>query len=298
LSRPLRLLLVEDTEEDALLVLRELRKAGFTVACTRVESAEAMREALQTGEFDLVISDYCLPHFSAPEALQVHKEVGKDLPFLIVSGTIGEETAVAAMRAGAHDFLVKGKYSRLIPAIDRELREAEERKARREAEMDALQKERRFRSLIENGQDLITVLDGAGHITYNSPSIEKVLGYDRVELLQGSLWDLIHPDDLPRLQLAFQDLTTTDGSVRQIEIRVRHKDGSYRVLESIGKNLSDDVVAGVVVNSRDVTERREAEEALRESNAKLAQALEELRETQSHIVQQERLRALGEMASG
>ena len=299
MSRPLNLLLVEDTEEDALLVLRELKKAGFTVKSTRVENAEAMRDALRNESLDLVISDYCLPNFSAPEALAVFKESKVDVPFIIVSGTIGEETAVAAMRAGAHDFLVKGKYSRLAPAIDRELREAEERRARRQAEQAVYTKERRFRSLIENAQDIITVLNATGLITYVSPSVQRVLGYTTEDLVQTSIWDIIHPDDKTLLEQTFAEVVQEAGAVRQLELRVQHRQGGYRVLEAIGKNLLEDSrVPGVVVNSRDITERKLAEEQLLQTNVKLEQALSELRQTQNQIVQQERLRALGEMASG
>lgn len=301
MSRPLNLLLVEDTDEDALLVLRELKKAGFLVQCTRVQNRQDMQTALNSQELalDLVISDYCLPNFSAPEALATLKESQRDLPFLIVSGTMGEETAVAALRAGAHDFLVKGQYSRLVPAIDRELREAQERQARRAAEQDASNRERRFRSLIENAQDIITVLSPDSVITYASPAILRVLGYTSEELLHSSIWELVHPDDHLTLQQMVAAVLEKPGNVRQMEVRVRHQDGGYRVLESVGKNLIEDpLVRGIVVNSRDISERKQAEEQLRQTNLRLEKALDDLRQTQQQVVQQERLRALGEMASG
>jgi PAS domain S-box-containing protein len=299
MSRPLNLLLVEDSDEDALLVLRELKKAGFVVKHHRVENRDAMKDVLENQAVDLVISDYCLPHFSAPEALALFKESGLDVPFLIVSGTIGEETAVSAMRAGAHDFLVKGQYSRLIPAIDRELGEAEVRRARRQAEQAVHTKERRFRSLIENAQDVITVLNAESEITYISPSIQRVLGYSVEELMQLNIWDVVHPSDGQALKQSFARILQQHGNVSQIELRLRHRNGHYRVLESIGRNmLGDSRVPGIVVNSRDITERKEAEERLRQSNRKLEAALLELSQTQQQVVQQERLRALGEMASG
>ncbi len=102
---PLRVLLIEDSDDDAALVVRTLRRGGYDLTYTRVESAEAMRDALARHPCDLVISDYSMPQFSGPAALQLLHEVGIDVPFIIVSGTIGEETAVAAMKAGAHDFL-------------------------------------------------------------------------------------------------------------------------------------------------------------------------------------------------
>lgn len=131
---PLSLLLVEDSCDDEYLLLRELRKGGWAVEHRRVDSAEALQSALKEGPWDLVISDFNMPGFSGMEALELCKGHKLDIPFLLVSGTVGEETAVSAMRAGAHDFILKGNYSRLIPAIQRELKEAQGRRARRSAE--------------------------------------------------------------------------------------------------------------------------------------------------------------------
>jgi signal transduction histidine kinase len=136
---PLRVLIVEDDESDALLLLREVRK-HYDVTYTRVQTREAMREALESAEWNLVLSDFSMPHFGAPEALALVQDLDKDIPFIIVSGTIGEETAVESMRAGARDFLTKDKLTRLVPAIGRELYEAELRRAeasaRKRAEAD------------------------------------------------------------------------------------------------------------------------------------------------------------------
>jgi two-component system cell cycle sensor histidine kinase/response regulator CckA len=143
--KALRLLLVEDSEDDALLVLRELRRGGYDVDVTRVETADAMARELADCEWDLVISDYSLPHFSAPESLKVLRESGRDLPFIITSGTIGEDTAVEAMRYGAHDFLVKSRLARLVPAVEREMRDAAERRAHRAAEESVKRLEEQFR---------------------------------------------------------------------------------------------------------------------------------------------------------
>jgi len=120
----IRVLLVEDSEDDADLVLRELRRGGYAVASTRVQTAEDLRAALDDGSWDVVLSDYSMPQFSGPEALRIVKGMGIDLPFIIVSGTVGEDAAVGAMRSGAHDYVLKGAPARLCPAIARELREA------------------------------------------------------------------------------------------------------------------------------------------------------------------------------
>jgi signal transduction histidine kinase len=123
-SKPLRLLLVEDSDDDEALLLRELKRLGFKASVHRVQTAGALTAALQEGPWDLVLCDYTLPELDAPTALEIVRASGKDLPFIIVSGTIGEERAVESMLAGAHDFVLKDRLARLGPAVDRELREA------------------------------------------------------------------------------------------------------------------------------------------------------------------------------
>lgn len=132
----LRILIIEDSEDDARLLLREIRRGGYEVESERVETAEAMRAALTRQKWDLIICDFSLPRFSAPRALELLKQSGIDLPFIIASGTIGEESAVNALKAGAHDFIIKGNFARLIPAIEREIKEAEIRRERRERERE------------------------------------------------------------------------------------------------------------------------------------------------------------------
>ncbi|HJX63135.1 MAG TPA: response regulator [Polyangia bacterium] len=145
--KPLRVLLVEDTQSDADLLVRHLTRAGFAIDHRRVQTAQAMRQALADGTWDLILCDYSMPGFDAPAALGIYQECGLDIPFIVVSGTIGEETAVTMMRAGAHDYLLKGKLGRLAPAIERELgqavarrehRQAGEAQARRHREMAAI----------------------------------------------------------------------------------------------------------------------------------------------------------------
>ena len=136
---PLRVLIVEDSEDDAFLMLRELRKGGYEPLAERVETAAAMEKALAAGQWDMIISDYVLPRFSGLAALHILKQSGQDLPFIVISGNIGEDIAVGAMKAGAHDYILKGNLTRLVPAVERELREAVVRRKRRQAE-EALQR--------------------------------------------------------------------------------------------------------------------------------------------------------------
>ncbi len=134
MSTPLRVLIVEDQEDDAALMLRELRRAQFDPVSERVETEQEMSAALEKGGWELVLCDHGLPRFNSLQALKLLHETGLDLPFIIVSGSIGEDLAVAAMKSGAHDYILKGNLARLGPAVERELREAEGRQARRNAE--------------------------------------------------------------------------------------------------------------------------------------------------------------------
>lgn len=131
---PLRLLLIEDSEDDAVLVVRELSKAGYAVTSERVDTPEALVAALDRQRWDLVIADYTMPRFSGTAALMVLREYDAEMPFIFVSGTIGEDAAVAAMKTGAHDYIMKGNLKRLVPAVERELREAAHRLSRKVAE--------------------------------------------------------------------------------------------------------------------------------------------------------------------
>jgi len=144
-SKPLRVLFADDSENDVLMLLRVLRKAGYEPVYERVSSATPMREALLRQAWDVVISDYEMPGFGGFEALQILKESGHDLPFILVSAVVNEETAVAAMKAGAHDYIMKRRLARLVPAIARELREAQSRVARKAAEAALRQSEEQLR---------------------------------------------------------------------------------------------------------------------------------------------------------
>ncbi len=134
MGKPLRALVIEDSEDDALLVLRELRRGGYDLVSKRVETPEAMDAALKEGTWDVVISDYIMPRFSAPAALKLLQEIGLDLPFIVVTGAVGEETAVGMMKAGAHDYVMKHNLGRLPSAVERELSQAEVRRERKRVE--------------------------------------------------------------------------------------------------------------------------------------------------------------------
>jgi anti-sigma regulatory factor (Ser/Thr protein kinase)/DNA-binding response OmpR family regulator len=184
---PLRVLIVEDSEDDLALLLRELSQGGFDTASERVETASEMRAALAAGPWDVMLSDYSLPGFGAAQALALLQVTGQDIPFIVVSGTIGEETAVVMMRSGAADYVMKGRLARLAPAIRRELREAAVRRERRRVEV-ALREQQQENELMQERfrvfmQDvLFAVTDGKLQLCYTTQDLPDALADGRVEV--------------------------------------------------------------------------------------------------------------------
>jgi putative nucleotidyltransferase with HDIG domain len=170
MGKPLRVLIVEDSEDDSLLLVRELKRAGYEVTAERVETADAMATALGEQTWDIVISDYSMPHFTGLYALRVLQNSGLDIPFIIVSGAVGEDTAVEAMKAGAHDFVMKSNLARLAPAIERELRDAQVRHDWRRAE-------RALAVLCACNEKLVRASDEASLLRDICQSIVDVGGY-------------------------------------------------------------------------------------------------------------------------
>ncbi|HEV7404634.1 MAG TPA: PAS domain S-box protein [Chthoniobacteraceae bacterium] len=276
MPRPLRVLLVEDRPSDAELVVLALRRAGFAPEWQRVETEAAFAAGLHP-DLDLILSDYALPEFSGLRALEVLRESGLELPFIIVSGTIGEETAVAAMKKGASDYLLKDRLARLGPAVEHALEQARFRRERRESEAALRESEERFRQVAENIQDVFWLTDlEKQQMVYVSPAYEKIWGRSRGEIYASpqSWLEAIHPEDRARI---YQAATTKQAEgLYDEEYRIIHPDGSLRwirdrafpVLDTRGRVSR---VAGV---ARDVTARKQVDEALRESERRFREMLE------------------------
>ncbi len=261
MSRPLRVLIVEDSENDTLLMLRELRRGGYDPVFERVDTAGAMKAAFEQQEWDVVLADYSMPHFSGLAALELYNEKGLDLPFIIVSGVIGEETAVAAMKGGAHDYLMKDKLARLVPAIERELRDAEVRRQRKRAEEALKGSEQRFRSLSENAPDIIFTLGLDGRLTYVNPAFEKVLGYEREEGLGKYFVAFAMEVDEENYVNLFKRIRDGKEIIRDMAVMLIHKDGSARLFNFCGAPNIDTAgeVTGIVGLLKDITENRRLE---------------------------------------
>ncbi|MCJ7825574.1 MAG: PAS domain S-box protein, partial [Anaerolineales bacterium] len=253
MSEPLRVLVVEDSEDDALLIVRELRNGGYEPTIERVETAEAMNAALDRGGWDVILADFNLPSFNALAALSMVKEREVDLPFIIVSGMIGEETAVAAMKAGAHDYVMKDSMARLAPAVDREIRDAEERWARREADEALRKSETSYRAIFEGVQDAIFVQNHSGEILDVNARACEMYGYSKEDLLKKTVADLA-----PEGKLAFPLEQIRDETLpnKPMETNAQHANGERFPVEitSRQQTIGGEVVMLMVV--RDITERK------------------------------------------
>lgn len=267
MKTPLRVLIVEDSEFDARILVNVLRKGGYDPNFLRVETAAAMTEALKNAPWDVVLADYNLPSFSAPAALAVLQESGIDLPFIIISGGIGEDTAVAAMKAGAHDYLMKGNLARLVPAVEREIRETSIRAARRQAEQALRESELRYRLLWETATDAVVLMDTDSVIQFANPAVEAVFGYKPEEVVGQSL-ALLQPASL---RMAHERglrhyLETGQRAVnwRATETTGRRKDGTEIAIEVAFSDMEFQGSRQFVGFIRDISERKRAERELRE----------------------------------
>jgi len=266
MKSPLRVLVVEDSEFDARMLIRLLNRGGYETEYRRVETAEQLREAFKE-EWDIVLSDYNLPGFNAPQALEIYQEHNLDIPFIIISGGIGEDIAVASMKAGAHDYLMKGNLARLVPAVERELRESEVRKARRRAVAELRASEERYRLLWETATDAILLMDTNSVITYANPAVETVFGYKPEEVIGQNLTLLLPAEgEVEHGVTLFKSLHVQgkEGRRRMVET-VGHRKGQEQVLiEVVYNDMELDGKKTYVAFIRDITARKKAERELME----------------------------------
>jgi len=265
MGTPLRVLIVEDSEEDTLLIVRELKRGGFDPIHERVETAESMKAALSKKTWDLILADYSMPHFSGLEALKLSKESGLDLPFIIVSGLIGEDVAVEAMKSGAHDYLMKNNLTRLIPAIQQELREVEVRRELKHSEIALQEAEKRYRQVVENATEIIYTVDEKGNFTYGNPAGLKVTGYSLAELRSFNYADLVLPEHRERVMEIYINQFCQRIPTTHVEFPFISKTGKIIWFsQNSSLVIEDEKVVGFHMIARDITERKQAEERLQE----------------------------------
>jgi len=264
MKKTLRVLHVEDSEQDVALLTRHLTRAGYELTSARIQTREALLAALQERQWDVILCDYSMPQFNARAALETLKELNLDIPFIIISGTVGEAVAVEAMRAGAHDYLMKDNLVRLAPTIERELQDGENRRARRQAEesLKASAAEIHLQATaLQSADNAIVITDVNGVISWVNPAFTTLTGYTRDEvvgqktsILKSGLHDTAFYHDLWR--------TVLSGQVWRGEMTNRRKDGSvYYEDQTITPVMSETgEILNFVAIKQNVTERKLAEE--------------------------------------
>lgn len=258
----IRALIAEDSVDDAELLLLELARGGFAVRSLRVDTAEEMRAALVDGAWDIVISDYSMPRFSAAAALRLTREFDPDLPFVVISGTIGEEQAVEMMRAGASDYLLKGKLARLAPVVERELREAAKDRAHRTVEQLAAQ----LAAIVESSDEAILSETLDGQITSWNPGAERLFGWKRSEAI-GRHSSFIVPEDKASEFAEVMSRLQRGERLNQFETVRLHRNGGRRDVSVTASPIHDrsGQFIGVAKITRDITLQKMSQVSLLKS---------------------------------
>ncbi len=277
ISKPesLRVLIVEDSEDDVLLIIRELKKGGYHPVYERVETAAAMKKALKEKQWDIILCDYKLPKFNVPSAIALLKETDIDIPVIVVSGSIGEETAVECMRSGAKDYMMKLNLSRLCPAIARELEETDVRNKQKQAEsqretaIETLKEsEEKYRNLVERASDGIGIAQ-EGTIHYANTRLAQIGGYTVHEIIGKPFTDFFTPEEVPKVLDRYKRRMAGKKVAPIYETALRHKNGSRVDVEVNAGVITYKGNPADLVLVRDITERKRMEKALKESEVTL-----------------------------
>lgn len=267
MGNSLRALIIDDSEDDAFFVQRALKRGGYTVESTRVDTAEAMTSALDRGPWDVVLSDYEMPDFTMLAALELRNERLPDVPFIVVSGRIGEDAIVAAMKGGAQEYVLKSDLPRLVPALERAQREMEAHAEKRRAEVALRVSEERYALAVRGSSDGLWDWNITTGEIYFAPRFKEILGFEEHEL-EGVLESFtcrIHPDDVAALNAAF-DAHLSRRATFRVECRARTKQEEERWVLFRGQALWNDRGEPVRMagSLTDLTERKRVEEELRE----------------------------------
>lgn len=264
MQRALQILMAEDSDNDAELLLEALRRDGYQVTHAVVSSPADMRAALERQSWDVITSDYSMPGFGAETALAIAQECCPDVPFIIVSGEIDLNLGIALIRAGARDYVNKNELIRLGQVVRREVADALVMRERQFAWERLRESEQLFRAIVENVGDLVAMLDPSGKRLYNSPSYRTLFKKSQIKAGSNS-FDEVHPEDREHIQAIFRRTVET-GKGERAEYRFMPDDGSIRHIESEGRAILDaeGKVSKVIVVSRDITERKKKEAELLE----------------------------------
>lgn len=258
---PLKVLIVEDSKDDAELLLYALKQSGYQPSYALVQNASGMRSQLERQQWDLIVSDYVIPGFGGMSALQVLQDSGQEIPFIIVSGKIGEDVAVEALQAGAHDYLLKDRLTRLGPAIDRALKDASQKRKRKQAEQALRESEERYRRLVESCPEAMFITSDSKIAFANPAAVSLLAANSPVDLIGKVLLDFVDPNyrDLVEEHLR-QTLEGLDGPL--LEEKIIRMDGTPVLVESIARRIHYHGEAAVQILCRDVSSRKHLEQQL------------------------------------
>jgi diguanylate cyclase (GGDEF)-like protein/PAS domain S-box-containing protein len=276
MSKPIRILLVEDSDDDAKLVLRALRGGGFDPSHRRVQTAVDLTAALTQERWDAVISDFRMPGFTGMDALKIVRLAGFDIPFILVSGQIGEEAAVAAMKAGANDYVMKRDLARLASALDRELADAQARSAHTQGQRDQIESEARFAGAFGFAPIGMALLSPDGRFLKVNRALCSLIGHSEAELLARRLRDITYPEDLEASLRNVQQLIAGEVDSFEMEKRYVHA-RTYIVHASLSVSLvrdRDGQPQYLVAQIQDITARKESEQHLLRMEARYRGLLE------------------------
>jgi two-component system cell cycle sensor histidine kinase/response regulator CckA len=267
MSAQLKLLMIEDSDEDAELVLLELERAEISFHAHRIQTADELRLMLESGLLDLIICDYSLPHFNAPAALRMVREIDPDLPFIVVSGTIGEDVAIGMLHAGANDYVLKSGLARLPSAIRREIRERDARRAQRKAELAAQQ----LAAIVQSSDDAITGLTLDGTITTWNPGAELLYGWSAQEAIGQNITITTPSGYRAKVAEILERLARGERIPPFETLRVR-KDGTFVPASMRVSPVTDaeGSLSGVAAIARDITESKKISRTLARDAAILA----------------------------
>lgn len=281
MSDRIRILLLEDNEDDACLLLYYLKREGLNPDCSTVETLDTFRKRILEEDWDLILSDYRLPSFNGLDALRTLHETSLDIPFILLSGVIGEEKAVEALREGAQDFILKDRLERLAPAIRREIRECAIRRESIKKDQAIRNNERLYRSLVETSHDLIFRMDPSGHITYLNPGVKDILGYEADELLGLHFTTLASYESRRQDQKTLGHVTENPEKLFGYQTIYQHRNGSQVYFSTNITPLLDDEgsLTGFHGMAHDISAQKKAERRLEETLEQTVIALSKVFET-------------------
>jgi PAS domain S-box-containing protein/putative nucleotidyltransferase with HDIG domain len=276
----IRVLIVDDSEDDTNLIIRKLRSGGYEPQWERVDTNTAMKNALEREEWDVILCDYKMPNFSAPVALKLAQEKNLDIPFIIVSGAIGEDTAVTTMKSGAHDYLMKDKLAKLVVTIEREIREAKNRKEKKKADELLKKSEENFRHSLDDSPLGIRIVTADGQTLYANREILDIYGYESIEELKTTPHEKNYtPECYAEYKIRKEKRQQGEYVPSNYELSIIRKDGSIRYLEVFRKQVLWNGQTQFQALYNDITKRKQAEKNLRESEERYRLVVENAHES-------------------